>query len=340
MTVRIIQVGLGLWGRDWAANVLPRLPEVEVVAWADADPRALALADEVADPPAGGSHASLDEALERVDAHAVLATVAIPAHTEVALTALRAGRHLLLEKPFAATMAEAHLVVAEAEARGLVLSIAQNYRFLPAVAVVTELIKAGSLGPVHRVGIDFRKDHRTDARTSRSPLDHSLITQIGIHHFDLVRAVVGREPLAVYCRAWSPSWAAGPGLVSAAALLELEGGAVVGWAGSLRSAGPETSWAGDWLIELERGAVAWHTDADGREVGETSEPGRPARRIAVPPAAPHADRVALLAGFLAAVRDGVAAPSAGADNLRSLAVMAAALDSAARRRPVEVEARR
>jgi predicted dehydrogenase len=50
--------------------------------------------------------------------------------------------------------------------------------------------------------------------------------------------------------------------------------------------------------------------------------------------------VALLAGFLAAVRDGVAAPSAGADNLRSLAVMAAALDAAARRRPVEVEARR
>ena len=53
MTVRLIQVGLGLWGRDWAANVLPRVPEVEVVAWADGDPRALRLAAEVAHRPPG-----------------------------------------------------------------------------------------------------------------------------------------------------------------------------------------------------------------------------------------------------------------------------------------------
>jgi predicted dehydrogenase len=337
MTVRLIQVGLGLWGRDWAANVLPRVPEVEVVAWADGDPRALRLAAEVADPPASGSYASLGEALERVDAHAVLATVAIPAHAEVALTALRAGRHVLLEKPFAPSMAEARRVVAEAERRGLVLSIAQNYRFLPAVAVLTELVRAGSLGPVHRVGIDFRKDHRTDARTSRSPLDHSLVTQIGIHHFDLVRAVVGR-PLTAYCHAWSPPWSDGPGLVSAAALLELEGGAVVSWGGSLRSAGPETSWAGDWRVELERGAICWRTGADGQEVVEVGAQGRPSRRVAVPAAGPHADRVALLAGFVAAVRDGVEPPSGGRDNLRSLAVMAAALESAATRRPVTVEA--
>jgi predicted dehydrogenase len=338
MTVRLIQVGLGLWGRDWAANVLPRVPEVEVVAWADGDPRALRLAAEVADPPAFGSYASLGEALERVDAHAVLATVAIPAHAEVALTALRAGRHVLLEKPFAPSMAEARRVVAEAERRGLVLSIAQNYRFLPAVAVLAGLVRAGSLGPVHRVGIDFRKDHRTDARSSRSPLDHSLVTQIGIHHFDLVRAVVGRQPLTAYCHAWNPSWTDGLGLVSAAALLELEGGAVVSWGGSLRSAGPETSWAGDWRVELERGAICWRTGADGQEVVEVNAHGRPSRAVAVPAAWPHADRAALLAGFVAAVRDGVEPPSGGRDNLRSLAVMAAALESAATRRPVTVEA--
>jgi predicted dehydrogenase len=254
------------------------------------------------------------------------------------MAALRAGRHLLLEKPFAPTMAEARRVVAEAEARGLVLSIAQNYRFLPAVAVLTELVQAGSLGPVHRVGIEFRKDHRTDARTSRSPLDHSLVTQIGIHHFDLLRAVVGREPLTVYCRAWSPPWTGGPGLVSAAALLELQGGSVVSWGGSLRSAGPGTSWAGDWLVELERGAISWRTGADSLEVVEVGAHGRPPRRVAVPAARPHADRAALAAGFVAAVRDGVEPPSGGRENLRSLAVMAAALESAATRRPVAVEA--
>jgi predicted dehydrogenase len=85
MKVRLIQVGLGLWGRDWAGNVLPNLPGVEVVAWVDGDPRALRLAAEAADAPAAGSYASLEESLERADADAVLATVAIPAHTEVRL---------------------------------------------------------------------------------------------------------------------------------------------------------------------------------------------------------------------------------------------------------------
>jgi predicted dehydrogenase len=336
MTMRLIHVGLGRWGRDWAANVLPNLPEVEVVAWVDGDARARRLAAEVAHAPARGSYSSLEEALEKVDADAVLATVAIPAHTEVALTTLRAGRHLLLEKPFAPTLAEARRVVTEAEARGLVLSIVQNYRFLPAVQVLTELVRGGSLGPVHRVRIDFRKDHRTDGSTSSSPLDHSLVSQISIHHFDLIRSVLGHEPLRVYCRAWNPPWIDGLGTVSAAALLELGGGAVATWGGSLRSAGPETSWAGDWQLELERGAIWWRTGAGGREVVEVRPHGRRLRRVAVPAGRLGADRAAVLAGFVAAVCDGVEPPSAGRDNLRSLAVMTAALESVATGRPVEV----
>jgi predicted dehydrogenase len=71
---------------------------------------------------------------------------------------------------------------------------------------------------------------------------------------------------------------------------------------------------------------------------EVSTRGGPSRRVAVPAVGPHADRVAVLAGFVAAVRDGVEPSSGGRDNLRSLAVMAAALESAATRHPVAVEA--
>jgi predicted dehydrogenase len=336
MTVRVIQVGLGPWGRDWAVNVLPSLPEVEVVARVDRDALALRRAAGTAVPPASGSYTSLRRALEEVDADAVLATVAIPAHAEVALTALRAGKHLLLEKPFAPSLAEAREVVAEAEARGLVLSVVQNYRFLPAVPVVTELVRGGSLGEVHRVRIDFRKDHRTDGSTSRSPLDHSLLSQIAIHHFDLIRAILGQEPRQVTCRAWNPEWVDGLGVVSAAALVELDGGAVVTYGGSLRSAGPETSWPGDWQVEFERGQLSWGTDARREEIVAVHPHGRPPYRVAVPAATPHADRAGALARFVTAIRDGAEPPSSGRDNLRSLAVMTAAMESAATGTPVEV----
>jgi predicted dehydrogenase len=71
-------------------------------------------------------------------------------------------------------------------------------------------------------------------------------------------------------------------------------------------------------------------------VVEARPHGRPLRRIAVPAVGTHADRAAVLAGFVAAVRDGVEPPSGGRDNLRSLAVMTAALESVATGRPVEV----
>ncbi len=129
MPLRLVHVGLGAWGRSWARSVLPGAPDVEVVAWVDPDPAARRQVRELVGAPAERCYSGLDEALAAHPADAVLATTAIPAHTPVALAALRAGLHVLLEKPFAPTVAEAAQVVAEAEERGLVLAICQNYRF-------------------------------------------------------------------------------------------------------------------------------------------------------------------------------------------------------------------
>jgi predicted dehydrogenase len=92
---------------------------------------------------------SLDEVLadDQVDAVAI----ATPAgtHLPVALAALRAGKHVLVEKPLAATYAEGKELVAEAERRGLTLMCDHTYCYTPAVLRIRELVRAGELGEVH-----------------------------------------------------------------------------------------------------------------------------------------------------------------------------------------------
>lgn len=74
---------------------------------------------------------SLAEALETVDADAVLVTVPLRAHAPVAIAALNAGKHVLVEKPFAEHIPEAREVVEAAKAAGKTLMVSQNYRFFP-----------------------------------------------------------------------------------------------------------------------------------------------------------------------------------------------------------------
>src|SRR5262245_8111561 len=73
--LRMVHVGLGGWGQDWEKNALPRVKEVEAVAWVDADPATLAAARRALRLPAKLCFPTLETAIEAVEAEAVLVTV-------------------------------------------------------------------------------------------------------------------------------------------------------------------------------------------------------------------------------------------------------------------------
>jgi predicted dehydrogenase len=232
MTIRIMQVGLGKWGRDWALNVLPVAEGIEVVAVVDHDPgvleqaRAAGLLEDIE------VYDSLEVALRECDAEAVLATVAIAAHGPVTLAALEAGRHVLVEKPFAPTLWEARQAVDVAKARGLTLAVMQDYRYDPVLALVTRLVHERELGEVHGLVVDFRRDHRyDDSKSLNSELDHSILIQIAIHHFDLMRALLDRDPVRIYCHTWRPPASESMAPQAAMAVVEFAGGAVATYRG-------------------------------------------------------------------------------------------------------------
>jgi predicted dehydrogenase len=324
---------MGGWGQNWAEIAIPRAGKaVEVAAWVDADPTSLAAAGKALRLPADRLFPSLTAALDAVEAEAVLVTTTIAGHVSVALEALAAGKHVLVEKPFAPSVAEAERAVAAAEAAERVLMVSQNYRFFPAARAAAALIASGELGPVGSVAIDFRRDVTALDRPRHFQLEHPLLVDMAIHHVDLLRMVLGQEATTISCRAWNPPGSPFAGDAVGTATISLSGGAVASWRGSWISPGEQTPWAGEWRIDCAEGEVRWtgrdDTGGTSRDSVVVRARNGKERKVALPTVKPHG-RAGALAHFANAVRRGTEAETSGRDNLGTLALVHAAVASAA-----------
>jgi predicted dehydrogenase len=196
------------------------------------------------------------------------------------------------------------------------------------------------LGELGQIWIDFRRYSPVDPNVFKAhhTYDEPLLIDMSIHHFDLLRFILAREATSVSCYSWNPDWSGFSGPPAAVATILFDPGPVVSYRGSWISAGPITPWAGEWRMEFEKGEVMWTSR------GEDSGPAEQVvvhRRGGVPktlplPAMNRVDRWATLAEFASAVREHREPSSSGLQNLGTLALMSAAVESAKRRRPVVV----
>lgn len=340
--IRLIQVGLGGWGRNWYQEILSGFPGIEIAAWVDAAPRALTAARSELGIPRESCFTELAEALKTVECDAVLVTASLPGHMPSALAALKAGKHVLVEKPFAPSNAEANRMVAAAEKSGKVLAVSQNYRFFPAPILARRIVEGGTLGKLGVITIDFRRDNvvHNSGMTRHEKLPNPLLADMAIHHFDLMRMMTGSDARKISCTTWNPPWSKYVDPPAGAATIEMKNGVVVSYRGSWVSPARKTAWAGEWSMEFERGVVAW-TSRQDRASGDALEI-RPYGGKAKTPRLPvvkHLDRAGSLAAFLEAVRGRIPAGKleiSGANNRGSLGLTYAAIESAAKGKPVEL----
>jgi predicted dehydrogenase len=338
--IRLLQVGLGPHGRGWARNVLPNNPDFQGVAYVDKDPYALDALREETRVPADRCFESLREAIAETQPDAVLNTTALPAHLPVTQAALEAGLHVLVEKPFAPSLVEAQRLVEEARVRNVVLMVSQNYRFFPAPRAIAAMVHESALGRLYEVAIDFRRYSTAgpNGRGRHHLEQQPLLVDMSIHHFDLLRLILSREPQRIYCEAWNPEWTSFSGPSVAVASIVFEGGVVVSYRGSWISASQITPWAGEWHMEFEHGEVTWLSAADSdpsqdRVVvkARTAEP----RTIALPQVS-HTGTSGTLAEFAMAIQTGREPETSGRHNLGTIALMEAAVESATSRQAVTI----
>lgn len=337
----MIQVGLGPWGFDWARQVVPGVDGVTVVGRVDSDPDVRSQAARTLGEPEANYHASLEKALAGSPAEAVLVTVPLSAHAVVVREALTAGKHVLVEKPFTETVAEALALAELAENQSRILMVSQNYRHFPAPLAAAEIVADRRFGALRRVAVDF---HHNAAKLGYRyyHLAQPLLSDMSIHHFDLMRMVLGAEPETVSCRTWNIDGSRFVGPPAAEARLEFGDGVIVDYSGSWISDDPPTTWAGAWRMEFDDAEIWWTSRgsegerfARDRLVVRGDGVGAAADELKPPP---HLDRAGCLAAFRQAVETGQPPRyfSDGRDNANSLAIVEAAVMSAATGQPAEI----
>ncbi len=337
MALRLIQIGLGGWGQNWYSEVISQNKAVETAGWVEIDEQALAAARQRFNLPQERCFLDLEEALAAVDADAVLITASLPGHVPAARAALRAGKHVLIEKPFAPTLAEAEDVVKLAEESQRILMVSQNYRFGLAVRKVRTQVRQQLLGPVSSVTIDFRRSANTVPATNHRhyQLWHPLLVDMAIHHFDLMRYVLGQEPLEIMGKTWNPTWSNFVEPPAGALIVTFDGGTVVSYRGSWISHGPITNWCGDWTMDCERGQIVWTGRGEQGDKVLVRPEGQRARAMRLP-VLEQVDRKGSLQAFVQAIEKGEQPESTGRDNLKTLALMFAAIRATESGLPVKI----
>jgi UDP-N-acetylglucosamine 3-dehydrogenase len=139
------------------------------------------------------------DSVERMLAEEELDLVSIVAptrlHRPVALAALRAGVHVLVEKPIAATRDEALEMIDAADAAGRLLTVGHIERFNPAIRELHRRLRAGELGRIFQV-------HATRLGPFPARIrDVGVVIDLAPHDLDIMRYLVGSEPIRIYAEA-------------------------------------------------------------------------------------------------------------------------------------------
>lgn len=325
-------MGLGLWGLNWAQNIVPEIPNVETVAWVDADENARKRAVD-AGLDETRMFTSFDDAMGAAQADALLATVPLVAHVDAVRKGLNAGLHVLVEKPFAETREDAEAAVELAKETGKILAINQNYRFFPALIKVRDLIEDGSIGVPQAMRVDFMRLFGSEYRYFH--LAEPLLSDMAIHHFDAMRFILQDEPVAVSCTSWSEPGTPFEGPPAASALIRFSKGTIVRYDGSWISRGPETGYGAKWQLDGSAGTLKWtfRGEAANRMEAERVRLFKPGEETveAALESIDHWDRAGALAAFADTIEGAPPPPtlSLGADNLKSLDLMFGLIASAA-----------
>lgn len=335
MAMKALLVGAGGMGRAWARN-LDSNPETTIAGWVDIVPGA---AERAADE-LGLSGVWIGTELGKAIAEArpdFVVDVTVPeAHCEVTLAALEAGLPVIGEKPMASTMDEARQMVAASERAGKLYMVSQSRRYHGGIQRYKELL--GELGPLGILNADFSIGARFGG--FRDEMPSPLILDMAIHTFDAARYLSDADPVAVYCEEFNPGWSWYQGDACATAIFEMTGGLRFTYRGSWCSEGLHTSWESEWRAVGPNGSAIW----DGHSelmLGKVAARGgfhsecQEIRALPIEGVASGID--GSLRDFLRALRTGETPMGECHDNIKSLAMVHAAIESSGSGHRVRVE---
>jgi len=180
-------IGYGYWGPNLVRNFAD-VAGAKVASVSDLDPNKLAVVQRRY--PGVKTTTDFRELINDAGVDAVAIATPVHTHFELAMAALRAGKHVWLEKPMTETAEQARQLVDEADRRGLTLIVDHTFIYTGAVQKMDELIRAGELGKIlyyDSIRVNLGLFQR----------DVSVISDLAVHDFSILDHLLHEHPVAV-----------------------------------------------------------------------------------------------------------------------------------------------
>ena len=334
MAVRALLVGAGGMGKAWGRNLRDN-EHTTIAGWIDIRPGAAAAAavETGVNPEFLGT--DLHEAISSINPDFVVDVTSPEGHREVTITSLSHGIPVIGEKPMATNLAEAQEMVRASDASGKLYMVSQSRRYDGRLQAYRKLIDA-QLGKLGILNSDFYIGAHFGG--FRDEMPNVLLVDMAIHTFDAARYLSKADPVAVYADEFNPNWSWYRGNASATCIFEMSDGLRYTYRGSWCAEGSPSSWEGDWRAVGENGTALWDGfgDPHGQVVtvpgGFHSEVGD----IAEKSFEIKSGIAGSLAEFVHALQTGAVPNGECHDNIKSFAMVCAAVESARRSERVEL----
>ncbi|WP_372920931.1 Gfo/Idh/MocA family protein [Roseovarius sp.] len=331
--LRLIFVGFGARARTWLQVILAN-PDLQIVALCDPDPAARTrAAEQFQGIPIGADIAEVAD----TDSDAVLLCTPPGKREHQIETACAHGLHILAEKPLSDNVATASRFVDMAETAGIHLIVGLNFRYLGVTQAMRDLLRGGAIGtPEFGRFIYERWRDGTQDWLNKYPLtmDHPMLWEQSIHHFDLMRYVYDAEPAYIQAHTSNPSWTMYAGDTNVSALIAFENGITVNYQGTWQSGHEPMNF--NWRTDGSEGIIVQREMFGDLAIARRREPDL--TPVALPDHTPWiSDATELLKSFVATCRGSAAPECTGRDHLQSLFMLQACILATDRRATVDID---
>ncbi|MDR1288127.1 MAG: Gfo/Idh/MocA family oxidoreductase [Treponema sp.] len=318
---RIVQLGAGSFGSQWLEHVFARWDGAELAGVVSTNKSRYNWIMKTAGLRQDQIFENLETALDVMKPDLLLNVTPPAVHLATSLAALKRGIAVLCEKPIALNREEAAALLKASDEYRKPVYIAENYRFFHVMQKVKKLIEEGVIGHIQSIGVEFYRNHHVTGTTNyHMELEHPLLMDVSIHHFDLVRFFTGSDAASVCAAVWAPPNSHYPRNANADVLFNMKNGVQVSYRGQLAAHSDETAWTGNWRIEGDRGIMRIKdscisiSGGNGEDREYTTDSDDLSGR-------------SLLTDIFESVEQGCGAQSDIHDNIRTLDMVFAAIDS-------------
>lgn len=347
MAYRMIQVGTGGFGGYWCRHFLPPNVKdglIEVVAAVDLNPDALRNAREGLGLREDQCYTDLQKALD--ENRADFCTVVVPPafHEQVVDAALAHDLHILSEKPIADTLAASVRIAKKVQRAGKKMGVTMSHRFDQDKTTLRRELRSGRHGTLDYLVCRFTCDCRKFASWGRfrHEIPDALMIEGAVHHLDILADLAGAKCDTLYAQTWNPAWGQYAGDSQGLVLMQFENGSRGFYEGAKTNAVGLNGWSQEYIrAECEKATLILSHRRLEVFAYDAAKQGRGAREGEGEPIAlmeqPKWSNTWLIEKFVRWLDGGEPMETNVEDNLQSVALVFAAIESSRSGQPVKVQ---